>query len=166
MNVVLMRGKTDCEVAMLATALQISYEDAKAALDWRKLPQGLENPVFGNPYNVYRALISLGYWKKNITLTDILTSKYEPGKTCCLIHNPQSPTLSQHWIVLGANRPEFGTIEVFWGDTEKPRMLTHKQFKDYFIKGFPNCAMVPYKANVWRILWERMKIFFGVKNDN
>lgn len=162
---VLMRYQTDCEVAALATALNITWEEAQKALDWRRLPKGLENPVFGNPLNLYRALIDLGYWKANKTLTQLLKGDYEPGKCIVLVHNPTNPTLQQHWVVLGAKLPDHGGYEAFWGDSETPRFITEKMLKEYFLAGFPNCSFQPYKASAWRILWEKIKRFVGVKSE-
>ena len=163
--VVLMRYQTDCEVAALATALNITWEEAQKALDWQRLPKGLENPVFGNPWNLYRALIDIGYWKANKTLIQLLKGDYTPGKCIVLIHNPSSPTLQQHWVVLGAKRHDHSGYEVFWGDSESPRFITEKMLKEYFLAGWPNCSFQPYKASAWRILWEKIKAFFGVKSE-
>lgn len=160
-----MRSKTDCEVAALATALNITWEESQKALDWRRLPKGLENPVFGNPLNIYHALVDLGHWKANKTLMQLLQGDYTPGKCIVLIHNPSNPTLQQHWVVLGAKKHDHSGYEVFWGDSEAPRFITEKMLKEYFLAGWPNCAFQPYKASAWRILWEKIKAFFGVKSE-
>jgi hypothetical protein len=163
--VVLMRSKTDCEVAALATALGITWEESQKLLDWRRLPKGLENPVFGNPLNLYRALADAGYWKINKTLTQLLKGDYTPGKCIMLVHNPSNPTMQQHWILLGAKRPDHGGFDVFWGDSEQPRFITESMLKEYFLGGWPNCSFEPYKAHIIRIWWEKIKAFFGVKSE-
>lgn len=165
LNIVTMRHQTDCEAAAIATALQISYEEAKKALDWHRLPSGLENPVFGNPWNLYRALIDLGYWKMNKTLDQLLKGDYKPYRTLALLHDPKSPIMKQHWVVLGAKGRDHGGLEVFGGDSASPRFFTEKMLKEYFLAGWPNCAFQPYKASVWRIWWEKIKRFFGAKSE-
>lgn len=54
MNLALMRYKSDCEVVAIANACDVAYEQAAKALNWRLLPSGLENPVFGNPWNLLK----------------------------------------------------------------------------------------------------------------
>ena len=157
---VLMRYQTDCEVAVIATALQITWEDAQEALDWRELPKGINSPIMGNPWNLYRALISLGYWKANKTWKQIENGDYTPGMCIMLIHNPTNPTLQQHYIVISDKRDDLGGYLVFWGDSEQPRLIKTDKLKAYFLKGYPNCSFQPYKASVIRILWEKVKSFF------
>ena len=162
-KVITMQHQTDCEVAAIATALQISYDEAKSALRWQTLPFNANNPIYGNPYNLYIALINLKHWKANKTLTQLLKGDYEPGKCIVLIHNPSNPIMKQHWVVLGAKRPDHGGFEVFWGDSESPRFITEKMLKEYFLAGWPNCAFQPYKASAWRIWWKKIKAFWLTK---
>lgn len=160
LKIITMQHQTDCEVAAIATALQISYDEAKKALDWHRLPNGLENPVFGNPWNLYRALIDFGYWKMNKTLTQLLKGDYIPYKTLVLLHDPESPIMKQHWVVLGAKGRDHGGLEVFWGDSEAPRFITEKMLKEYFLAGWPNCAFTVYKANALHLLFRRIESIF------
>jgi len=163
LKIITMQHQTDCEVAAIATALQISYDEAKSALRWQKLPFNANNPIYGNPYNLYIALMNLKHWKANKTLTQLLKGDYKPYKTIALLHDPKSPIMKQHWVVLGAKGRDHGDLEVFWGDSEAPRLITEKMLKEYFLAGWPNCAFEPYKANITRILWEKIKVFFGAK---
>ena len=165
LKIVTMQHQTDCEVAALATALGITWEESQKLLDWRRLPNGLENPILGNPWNLYRALVDAGYWKINKTLTQLLKGDYAPYKTIVLLHDPKSPIMKQHWVVLGANIHDHSDYEVFWGDSESPRFITEKMLKEYFLAGWPNCAFTIHKASVWRIWWEKIKAFFGVKSE-
>jgi hypothetical protein len=157
---VLMRYQTDCEVAALATALNITWEEARKALDWRRLPKGLENPVFGNPWNLYKALIKLGFWKKNITLNDLLSGNAEAGKTIVLLHSPINPTLEQHWVTWhGVNK---GFHLLAWGDSQEFKQVTESQLTDLFKKGFPNCAFQVYKASFFRLMIARAQSLFNL----
>ena len=164
LKIITMQHQTDCEVAAIATALQISYDEAKSALRWQTLPFNANNPVFGNPYNLYSALMNLNHWKMNKTLDQLLKGDYKPYKTIALLHHPKSPIMKQHWVVLGAKGRDHGDLEVFWGDSASPRRITEKMLKEYFLAGWPNCAFQPYKASAWRILWEKIKRFFGAKS--
>jgi hypothetical protein len=165
LKIITMQHQTDCEVAAIATALQISYDEAKSALRWQTLPFNANNPIYGNPYNLYIALINLNHWKSNKTLTQLLKGDYIPYKTIVLLHDPKSPIMKQHWVVLGAKRHDHGGFEVFWGDSEQPRFITEKMLKEYFLAGWPNCAFTICKASVYRLIWEKIKAFFGVKSE-
>ncbi|NCA93322.1 hypothetical protein EOM82_08855 [bacterium] len=160
-NIVLMRSDTDCEIAAVATACGVSYDEARSALNWHELG-GLENPLFGNPLNLYRAIVKLGYWKRNVTLTDLLDGRAEAGRTIVLIHNLQSPNLSQHWIVWQGIQNGFHLLS--WGSGKEFKRVTSDQLSDYYRKGWPNCAFQVYRANVFRILWERIKLLFSKEN--
>ena len=165
LKIITMQHQTDCEVAAIATALQISYDEAKSALRWQTLPFNANNPIYGNPYNLYIALMNLNHWKANKTLTQLLKGDYIPYKTIALLHDPKSPIMKQHWVVLGTKRADHGGYEVFWGDSESPRFITESMLKEYFLAGWPNCAFEPYKANITRIWWEKIKTFFRVKSE-
>lgn len=162
MNVVLMRSKTDCEVAALATALGITWEEAQKALDWQRLPKGLENPVFGNPWNLYRALVSLSYWKRNVTLQMLLNGDCEPMKTIVLV---KKSFTQQHYVVWGGI-DSFGRHILYWGDSEKPVLKSVPELTSLYRKSWPNMACQVYKANVFRIMLERFKLWIGItKNE-
>lgn len=148
---------TDCEVAAIATSTGKSYEESKKALSWRDLWSWLENPVFGNPWNLYLALLRFGFWKKNITLTMLLSGEAEPMKTVVLVHDPKNPLLAQHWVVWGGITVA-GNHQLLWGDDIKPRLKSAQQLTDLFRKGFPNCAFQVYKANVFKLWLEKIKL--------
>ena len=160
MNIILMEHKTDCEVAALATACQVSYDDAETALGWRKLVAGLESPIMGNPINLYRALLRLGFWKKNITLTDLLEGKAPAMKTVMLAHNPDSPILQQHWCVYGG-RSGYGQHLLLWGDSESPKVVSDRKLEEFFRRGFPNCAFAVYKANIFTLIWNKIRMLWS-----
>lgn len=159
MTLELMRDLTDCEVPVIANACGVTYDQAKAALDWRRLPKGVENPIYGNPWNLYRALISLGFWKRNVTLTELLNGKAEPGKTVVLLHDPQSPTLKQHWCTWHGKTGDHHALA--WGDSQQLRPVPDYQLISYFRKGWPNCAFQVYKASVWRLIIARVQGWFN-----
>jgi hypothetical protein len=157
---VLMRYQNDCEVAALATALGISWEKARDFLGWLDLPGQLENPVFGNPWNLYRVLIKAGYWKRNITLNMLLAGDCDPGKTVVLLHNPANPTLAQHWVTwhgIDANKRHL----LAWGDSQEFRRVSPDLLADYYRRGWPNCAFQVYKANFWRLMLARVQSWFN-----
>lgn len=162
MKPVLMRHETDCEVAAIATACEVSYEQSRDALGWRKLPEGAENPVFGNPWNLYRALIDIGFWKRNIRFRDLASGRATPDKTIVLIHNKANPTLEQHWVVW-AGLDEDGNHKLWWGINDETYVVVPPQtMSAYFHKGWPNCAFEVYKASIFEILWLRFKRLFNL----
>lgn len=156
--IVPMKEDRDCHVAAIATACDVNYDTAKKALSHVDLLGPLESPVFSNPWNLYRALLCLGFWKRNITLSDLLEGNCKPGKTIILLHMPESPTLQQHWVVWGGI--SVGRHLLYWGDSETPRAVTPVKLKDYFLLGNPNCAFEVYKANALKLLCKRIELFF------
>lgn len=158
-GLITMREQTDCEVAAIANACGVTYEQAQKALGWRELSAGLGNPVFGNPWNLYRALIKLGFWKRNVTLTDLLTSLAEPERTIVLLHDPQNPTLAQHWVAWHGFTGYYHAIA--WGDSQQLRFITSEWLTDYYRKGWPNCAFSVYKASFWRLMLARVQSWFN-----
>jgi hypothetical protein len=129
-ELVLMRGKTDCEVATIGNACEVSYEKALDALDYRRLPKGLENPILGNPWNLYRALI----------------------------HDPQNPTLAQHWVTWHGKLCESHLLA--WGQSQELKRVSAAMLTEYFRKGWPNCAFTVYKANFWQLMLARVQSWF------
>ena len=161
MSIVLMREERDCHNAAIATACEVDYEEASRATNHRKLG-GLESPIFSNPWNMYRALIRLGFWKKNINWHNILSGRYEPMKTIALVKNS---LLEQHWIVLGARKVSLSgsaSFQCYWGNSIEPVLLHEDKLKQLFLSHWPNCAFQVYKANVFRVWFERAKKFFGL----
>jgi hypothetical protein len=60
-------------------------------------------------------------------------------------------------------------FQVYWGDSETPCIITKQQLVDFYRKGWPNCAFQVYKANFWRLMWEKFKAKLGIgdlSNDN
>ena len=161
MNIILMQceGGRDCHNAAIGTACQVSYDDASKATGHKDLAATLESPIFSNPWNMYRALAKLGFWKKNITLTNLLQDAAEPMRTIVLIHNLDNPTLSQHWIVWGGIKGGYHVC--YWGDSDKPRLIAAQRLESLFRRGWPNCAFQVYKANFFRLMWEKLKMLFS-----
>jgi hypothetical protein len=154
-----MREKRDCHNAAIATACGVSYEQASKATRHIDLPGPLESPVFSNPWNLYRALLNLGYWKRNVTLTDLLTGNFTPMKTIVLVHDPDDPLFSQHWTV-HAGISQAGNHLLLWGDNIVPRIVSPAKLKIYFKRGWPNCAFEVYKASIWRLIFQRLLSLF------
>lgn len=151
-EIVLMKFDSDCEVAAIATATGKTWQEARNALGWEPLNYGLENPIFGNPINLYHALLKLGYWKRNITLSDMFKCDYKPLETIVLLHDERNPILYQHWAILGGYDAVTGTFEIYLGYEKEPIFITSTQFTSMFLKGFPNCAFQVYKANPLRLV--------------
>lgn len=156
MNIVLMREERDCHNAAIGTACQVSYEEASKATGHKDLPGPLESPVFSNPWNLYWALIVLGFWKMNVTLQMLLNGKCQPCRTIVLV---KKSFTEQHWVVW-AGIDGFGNHLFYWGDSERPVKKTPAEVRELFLKSKPNCAFQVYKANFFRLMWERLKALF------
>jgi len=158
-----MEHETDCEVAAIATACQVSYDKAETALGWKDLPGNLENPIFGNPINLHIALLRLGHWKINRTLDDILSGRCEPGKTVVLVK--KSVTV-QHWAVLASSLN--GIVGLYMGKKAYPNYYTKDQIVEMFnngsnldnYKGPFKEAFEVYKCGFLELVWRKIKAIF------
>lgn len=157
-KVVKMRYDTDCEVAMLATECKLSWETVRNALNWKQLKYGLENPFFGNPYNVYLALIKLGFWKQNINWKQLQTDI----ECCVLIHFPEEPYLKQHWIVRHHIDSD-GNHYCYFGKSNDFTVISNHKMKKLFLSGYPNCAFKIYKCNIFKRLLKWILLKVGVE---
>lgn len=157
MNIILMEHDTDCEVAAIATACQVSYDEAESALGWRKLPLGAENPVFGNPLNLHKALLKLGFWKDELTLSELLAGKGKPGQTIVLL---KKSVTQQHWTVyFGRIGEQYGFL---WGNSTTPVWLTSDQVSRYFLNDGPcNTAFTVYPTGLFELIWRRIQMWFN-----
>lgn len=155
MPTVLMQNFTDCEIAAIATACGVTYEQAKKALNWRDLVGWMESPVFGNPWNLYRALIGLGFWKKNINCTILLNGDCVPGKTIVLV---KKSFTEQHWVVW-SGMTSFGSHKLLWGNSLIPVLVSSPKMQELFLTSQPNCAFQVYKANALHLLFRRIESY-------
>jgi len=159
-ELVTMRQLNDCHNPVIANSTGVTYEQASRALLHHDLPGPLESPIMSNPWNLYRALIVLGFWKKNITLTMLLAGDCEPGKTVVLLHNPENPILAQHWVTWHG-KDKYGWHLLAWGDSQNFRRVSPELLADYYRRGWPNCAFQVYKANFWRLMLARLQSWFN-----
>lgn len=156
MNIVLMEHETDCEVAAIATACQVSYDKAETALGWVDLPGGLENPVFGNPFNLHKALLKLGFWKDELTLNELLAGKATPFRTVVLL---KKSLTQQHWVVYYGKTGDL--FAFLWGKTTEPVWLRADQVKAYFLNDGPcNTAFTVYKCGLLELIYRKVKGWF------
>jgi hypothetical protein len=157
LKVILMRESSDCEVAAIATACGVEYEEAEKALGWRKLPLGAENPIYGNSLNLHKALIKLGFWKSNITLSQLLEGKAAPNKTVVLL---KGGVFKQHWVVYSGRSGDYYSF--WWGDSNtNPKWFTGAQVTKMFTQDGPvNEAFEVYPASAFKLLIERIRNFF------
>jgi len=151
----LMRKSDDCEIAAISTATGKSYEEVAKKLNKQALPFGLSDPIWSNPDSLYLLVSKLGYWKRNVTLSMLKLRQATPGKTIILVHNPQRPTLSQHWVCLESYRGE-GGYNVWWGIAKyaghnpmNPAFVSETEMESLYRKGSPNCAFEIVNDTAW-----------------
>lgn len=167
-QVVLMQceGKRDCAVAAIGTACNVSYDQAAKALNHVDLPGSLESPILSNPWNLYRALIRLGFWKKNITLTMLLADDAKAYDTIVLV---KESFLKQHWVVYAGTQINEKTGKMqyrfLWGDSDNVRIKSEEETILLFLTAGPNCAFQVYRANVFKIFVERVKNYINDFKD-
>lgn len=166
MNIILQKELNDCHNAAIGTACEVSYEKAAKATGHVNLPGMLESPVFSNPWNMYRALTKLGFWKRNLTWADLKAGRAKPGKTIVLV---KQSLMQQHWVVWDglqhfSNNKTFH--RVYWGDSEEPRLISEAEFENMFLRKILGdkrlfiCAFEVYRASIWKLMWERLKSIF------
>lgn len=166
-KVFLMQSPVECETAAIATCTQVDYDKVNEAMHRvRKLPDVIENPIYGNPFTVLYTLLKLGYWKDELTLTEFLDKKGIPNKTMILV---KKNVVKQHWVVFAGvsieNNEIHGNITEYfhfhWGYEVTTRKLTKEQVKDYFTNDGPfNTCFIIYKCNVVKKLSELLKMWF------
>lgn len=137
---VTMREARDCLVAAIATLLGITYEAAHKAIGHRNLPSFLESPLLSNPLIAMRAIERLGKTPTLIGLTTLLNSTAPAGAVVILVHDPDSPFLSQHWVVW-FGRSVDGTHRLAWGNSQEFILKSDAEMIDLVTKGWPNCII-------------------------
>ena len=137
---VTMREERDCLVAAIATLLSISYEAAHKAIGHRNLPSFLESPLLSNPMVAVNSLKRLDAHPMRIGLTAVLNATATPGKVLVLIHDPESPLLSQHWVVW-FGRSVDSTHRLAWGNSQEFILKSDAEMIDLVTKGWPNCII-------------------------
>jgi hypothetical protein len=142
---VTMREKRDCHVPVIANTCGVSYEKAHKASWHFNLPWLFESPLISNPWNVCRAIRSLGFdADDSITWSQIKSRKLPVGKLIILVHEPSSDikgALMQHWVTLEKYRAD-GSFGLHWG---KKQELVYKSESDllaFFKSGIPACAIL------------------------
>ncbi len=137
---VAMRESRDCHVAAVATACDVSYDTARKALWHWDLPFWLESPIFSNPWNVKRAIESLGFEvDESLTVEDLIKNKAPTKRVIVLVHNPESwlsALWMQHWVVW------FGKTEaghrVHWGKSSTSLVLkSDDEMRAFVNTGWP-----------------------------
>jgi hypothetical protein len=181
MNVVLMKkgddGKFlgDCEEASAGTACQVTWDEMHAALKKDGIPNDLEDPIAGNPAWFKAAIESLESvrdgmvrrWRcDEIGLGAILKGKGTPGRVICLMHAPDSPVLSQHWVVWNGIASD-GKHLFFWGDSETPRRYSPNKVIEFVTKGdlpfAPNCVFEVVPVDKKLPWYRRIFYWLGLK---
>lgn len=142
---VTMREARDCHVAAVATACGITYEAASRALWHWNLPWFLESPIISNPWNVERAIRSLGFTiDKSAGVDQLINNSLPEGKVILLVHNPDSwwkSLLMQHWVVWFGNTPN--GHEIHWGKhSDNFELKTNDELRNLINKGWPTRVLV------------------------
>lgn len=144
-KLVTMREKRDCHVPVIANTCGVKYEQAHKAARHFNLPWLFESPIFSNPWNVCRAIRSLGFEADDsITWAQIKSRELPVGKLIILVHEPSNDvkgTLMQHWLTVESYRAD-GYFGLHWG---KKQELVYKSEGDLlalFKSGIPACAIL------------------------
>ena len=137
---VTMREERDCLVAAIATLLGITYEAAHKAIRHRNLPSFLESPLLSNPMVAVNSLKRLGQSPTLIGLTSLLNVTAVSGKVLVLLHNPDNPIFSQHWVVW-FGRSVDGKHQLAWGNSQEFVLKTDAEMIELVTKGWPNCMI-------------------------
>ncbi len=137
---VTMREERDCLVAAIATLLGIAYEAAHKAIGHRNLPSFLESPLLSNPMVAVNSLKRLNRSPMLIGLTSLLNATAISGKVLVLVHDPDNPIFSQHWVVW-FGRSVDGKHRLAWGNSQEFVLKTDNEMIELVTKGAPNCVI-------------------------
>ena len=139
-QLVTMREARDCLVAAIATLLGITYEAAHKAIGHRNLPSFLESPLLSNPMVAVNSLKRLGQSPVLIGLTSLLNATAVSGKVLVLLHDPDNPIFSQHWVVW-FGRSADGKHRLAWGNSQEFVLKADNEMIELVTKGWPNCMI-------------------------
>lgn len=138
-------GGRDCHVPVIANTCGVTYEQAHKASWHFNLPWLLESPLISNPWNVCRAIRSLGFHADDsITWAQIKSRKLPVGKLIILVHEPSNDvkgTLMQHWVTLEEYR-EDGFFGLHWGKKQELVYKSEAELLALFKSGIPACAIL------------------------
>jgi hypothetical protein len=166
--IILQREPRDCHNAAIGTACGVSYEKVCEATGHKDLPGPLESPVFSNPWNLYLALIRLGFWRKIITWGDLKAGRAKPGKTIVLV---KKSLTQQHWVVWGGVQVSAGHVvyhRIYWGDSVNVRLVPENEFKKMFLRKILGdkrliiCAFEVYRISFWELIRKCFKSLFSI----
>ncbi|HQB82387.1 MAG TPA: hypothetical protein PLR50_02745, partial [Candidatus Rifleibacterium sp.] len=115
-------------------------EAAHKAIGHRNLPSFLESPLLSNPMVAVNSLKRLGRSPMLIGLTPLLNGSATSGKVLVLLHDPDNPFLSQHWVVW-FGRSVDGTHRLAWGNSQEFILKSDAELIDLVTKGWPNCII-------------------------
>lgn len=138
---VTMREKRDCLVAAIATALGISYEAAHKLIGHKNLPWFLESPLLSNPLIAKWSIEKAGKTAKEIGLTPLIANTARSGAVVVLLHDPDNPYFSQHWVVWFGRGSLDGQHRLAWGNSQEFVLKSDAELIDLVTKGAPNCII-------------------------
>ena len=147
-KLVTMREPRDCHCPIIANTCGVTYEQAHEAAKHADLPWFFESPIISNPWNVCRAIRSLGFNADDtITWGQIKSRKLPVGKLIVLVHEPSSDvkgTMQQHWISVHHYRSD-GFFGCHWGKNQNLVYKSESDLLALFKSGIPACAILVSK---------------------
>jgi hypothetical protein len=143
----LMRTSNDCGPAALSAVTNLSYEQVMAA--WGTFRGNRSD----SPWHHDWVMARLGVRRRIVTCGEIVSGACPPGRSVVLLHDRQSPLLTQHWAVLvGGAEP--GTVRFDMG-TGAIKQWTHAEFAKIYAGATPACAYVVCDGEVPTLTWYR-----------
>lgn len=131
-----MEEKYDCGPAALAFVTGQPLQIIKKLWEWRGHGDQRDN-IYDTPWNSFSLLSKLKIKFQICNCSKIVQGKASNDKTIILIHNPASPILLQHWVVLHSVTPTH--VLVHWGDGSI-KAFPKDQFQKLYAGGTPACA--------------------------
>lgn len=147
---VLMLGGTDCEIPCVCNAAGLTYEQVAAVHN--AINNDFRDNLNGSPYHINNILEKLKIPSIVVTDDDILNNRVDISKVIILVHGSASPTLTQHWCNVQLVEPT--RVVLAWNyPGQEYKVLSLKEFKDTYRRGFPNCSFELYKGGVRKNPW-------------
>ena len=87
------------------------------------------------------SLKRLGQSPMLIGLTSLLNGSAVSGKVLVLLHDPDNPIFSQHWVVWFGRGSLDGKHRLAWGNSQEFVLKTDAEMIELVTKGWPNCII-------------------------
>ena len=138
--IIRMQEDRDCLVAALATAKQVSWEQAAELIGHRNLRSIFTSLIYSTHWKL-RSVLK----KHNIPYREVSEMhEFVPGRTIVLTHetgNFLTRLFVKHWVVYMGEADD-GRMLFAWGDSSNMTVVSRARLTELFYDAWPTCAFI------------------------